>query len=407
MSKKFVSKFEILGEEIQVKDLNNGTLNVISYGAKGDGITDDYPAFAKAYEESNIGGFIVVPFGSYNLSNNPELGTKHIHWLIENGTTFSGAGAGNPGTGNGLFGCTYITNPWLITSGDYGTYNLNNIECPSGGALNADSKELVPISGNGTHRWYNLEYRGANTGTVDNRNYNVELLNQVLNITGCKGIAQEIDLNTYANPEGFSVALFITGGGNVQADCTAIDITRDSKQRQWINGMSIRNARTGVYVDNANVDCGFLFGDVGRKANPGLAIEQSANGNDGIVLRRKTDSSPTGNLLVMWNHAENDELFAVGTKGDVRAKECYIAGEKVQRLKRVTITTESKTWEIGEHVIPFNPPTGYSGIMVVEPATLGFDSEIKVNNLDTENNTVTLYTSTQGTGTLRFVVICQ
>lgn len=406
MGNKYVSKFNLLGDLIHVKDGNNGTLNVKNYGAIGDGVTDDYKAFYDVYEDVNEGGFIVVPYGKYNISNNP-LGTKHVHWLIENGTTFTGAGFGNPSTGNGLFPCTYITNPWLVTSGDYGTYNLNNIPCPTGGALNADSKELEPIEGNGEHRWYNLEYRGANTGKTNTTNYNVELLNQVLNITGCKGIAQEIDVNTYANPTGFNVGLFITGGGNVKADCTAIDITRDSKTYEWVNGMSIRNARTGVYVDNANVDTGFLFGNVGRKANPGLAIEQSANGNDGIVVRRKTDTSPTGNLMVMWNHAENDELFAIGSKGDVRCKELYVNTEKVQRLKRVVVTTESKEWSIGEHVIPFTPPTGYTGIMAVESVSLGFDSDVRVNNLDTVGNTVTLYTNNAGTGALRVVIICQ
>lgn len=308
----------IAGIIVELASIQWHFLNVKHYGAVGDGIVDDYKAFKTAYDAAQNGQGIYIPSGTYNLSDNPDDGRKAIKWIADIGVKITGAGKGNPETGAGGFMCTTISNPWLVVSGDNLRYNLNDIPCPSGGAVLGDAKELMNMDAGTDRRWYSLEYRGGETGTKDSNNRNVELLNQVLNITGFAGIAQEIDLNIYAKPKRWSSCLLLTGRGTGGGDISAIDITRDSGQQKWSTAISVRRANTGLFIDNKEIDTAIQIGENPRKATPAIAFQQKKNGADGLVIRRFTDTDPTGNLIVAWDAQEKTELFALGSNGDAR-----------------------------------------------------------------------------------------
>lgn len=272
-------------------------LNVKKYGAVGDGVTDDTQAFIDAYTDANAGSKIYIPQGTYLLSSDPDDGTKSMTWLMDAGTKLIGSGVGNPSIGAGTFGATYVSNPWLITTGDYYMTNTDGVVAPTGGAVNAWSMEMKsPTFDSATHRWLNMMYIGTNTGdpaVSENTDAHVEIMNQVLNVTGQKGIMMELDLNTYKSLTTFSVALFITGGGSVNSPCTAIDIQRDTWLTHWTNGISIRQADTALFTENTT---------------------------NGFIMNRSNDNTAEGNAFQVRTVDGNTELAAIGCDGWLRAK---------------------------------------------------------------------------------------
>jgi hypothetical protein len=136
--------------EIEIK-VTKGSIdfNVKDYGAVGDGVSDDYDAFLESYIAARNGCTIYVPNGIYYLSDNPDDGSKTVTWKFDNGTQFTGIGAGTPGTGNGNFASPKDTNPWLVISGEKNKFYLGNVPSPAGGGVLSASYELKPddISG--------------------------------------------------------------------------------------------------------------------------------------------------------------------------------------------------------------------------------------------------------------------
>lgn len=385
--------------ENDVKEIQWHYRNVEHYGAVGDGVTDCYHAFKNAMTDGTGIG-IYVPFGTYYLSENPLIEKQSVQFLFDVGAKFIGPGVGNKEVGAGEFASTYLTNPWLVVAGDYKYYNLNGLECPNGGAVIGDSKELFDMDNGTDRRWYSLEYRGSGTGKVDSNDRNVELLNQVLNVTGFAGIAQEIDVNMYAHPERWSVGIFLTGRGNGGGNMTAIDITRDENMDRWTNALSIRRSGTALYIDNSEVDYGVVFGAVPRSANAGLGIQQKNNGSDCIVLRRKTNNNPSGNFLVCWDETNEQELFAIGIDGSIRGSGIPTGSSIVRQTYTVDATVG-----VNEYTVNMNRPEGKSILAVVETASLGFVSPVWVT--ESTNEFVKVYAQTPGSGTIRFAVLWQ
>ncbi|ENG0235634.1 hypothetical protein [Burkholderia multivorans] len=138
------------------------TVNVLDFGAKGDGTTDDYPAFQAAKNAVPWGGTVIVPQPSngqsYNLSANPDTGSKVVNWQFDAGVKFKGAGIGNASTGSGTFTST-ITNPWLVTSGPYYKNWLGALRSPLGGASLGWTWECGQDDGTG----YPLTFTGTLT----------------------------------------------------------------------------------------------------------------------------------------------------------------------------------------------------------------------------------------------------
>lgn len=118
-------------------------INVKEYGAKGDGVTDDFQAFWDAVNAAKPGTTILIPYGEYFLSQNPDGGTRRVTWKADAGTTFKGPGIGDPGNGDGKFGCTDISNPWITVSGTDEKVDITNVVSPRGGGVYANASEMI------------------------------------------------------------------------------------------------------------------------------------------------------------------------------------------------------------------------------------------------------------------------
>lgn len=131
-----------LRERISVKD----------FGAVGNGISDDYPAFLAAFNACPTGGVINVPYTSaagYYLSANPDNGSKRVTWDFDTGVLLSGAGIGTPGSGGGTFG-SLKTNPWLRVASRQNQQDLAGLRSPTGGAVIGDSWEWFGLNNSAT-----------------------------------------------------------------------------------------------------------------------------------------------------------------------------------------------------------------------------------------------------------------
>ena len=194
--------------------------------------------------------------------------------------------------------------------------------------------ENVPITAI-KRQWFAGRYEGMNTGNKDADEVHYELANPVMNITGTKGIMYEFNLNTYANPTDWSTGIFMTGGGNVQAKITALDIQRDTGT-EWINAISIRKANLGVAINarfplkietqykNASdtfetIGYGIHFNNTPNDSVYGSLLEgaQLTNGSTAIKLFRNTDSGAWGRYIQCMDSKGQDELFFVPTDGSV------------------------------------------------------------------------------------------
>lgn len=123
-------------------------VSVGDYQPAGDGETDDFEAFAAAYDAVAWGGSIYVPqVGSegYYLSANPDAGDKPVHWIFDTAIQFRGPGLGDPDNGAGTFASLY-TNPWLRVIGSQRKVAFGTVNSPSGGAIIGDSWEWTADS---------------------------------------------------------------------------------------------------------------------------------------------------------------------------------------------------------------------------------------------------------------------
>ncbi|WP_086000480.1 glycosyl hydrolase family 28-related protein [Brucella anthropi] len=74
--------------------MRNG-VNVLQFGAKGDGVTDDYQAIQNAINAlSTIGGIVRCPRGTYNLSDGLSILQNTANWHDTKRVSFVGDGAG-------------------------------------------------------------------------------------------------------------------------------------------------------------------------------------------------------------------------------------------------------------------------------------------------------------------------
>ena len=115
-------------------------INVLDYGAVGDGLTDDYTAFIDAYTAAEEGSAIIVPNKTYYLSANPDDHSKNIKWIIDIGTVFVGAGSygGLEGISNGFI--SPMSNPYnKIVRTNSKIYN--EVVAPVGGGICIDNYE--------------------------------------------------------------------------------------------------------------------------------------------------------------------------------------------------------------------------------------------------------------------------
>jgi hypothetical protein len=71
---EYLSSLTARAEAAENKDQNTGTMSVLMFGAKGDGIADDTAAIQAALD---FGGAIYFPLGIYNISSPLQIRTPH------------------------------------------------------------------------------------------------------------------------------------------------------------------------------------------------------------------------------------------------------------------------------------------------------------------------------------------
>lgn len=290
-----------------------GVVTIYSYGAVGDGVANDSPAFDAAIAALDVeGGKIIVPYGSYKLDTVIEVGERSIHWDIAPGTTWSGAGYQ-------VFkfpamwanGAQYAAGPYL--------FGQDNQVGPSGAAtagsavLSVEYKQstTVPQTTNAC-----AMYVGARG---DQPTGDVWCINPVIKAEGAAdGVYQaiEIDVNNIATT-GTPIMKGILITGSSTQDCrSAIEIGHNGAT--WENGIAVQAAIRGIGITNS--DGGLVRGlTINEKFNlPSLiSATQINNSEDGIVLQRFTDTSPTGNLFKIRNRANDEDIFKIDVNGNV------------------------------------------------------------------------------------------
>jgi hypothetical protein len=342
---------------IQLKGAGLGNPNV-GAGLFASPATNPWLRIAGKQEKQFLGG-IVSPAGGAVAGQSIELRSDALSGWPK---TISGT------ITNGSSLMTSVSNTTGIEPG-YGIIAITPIGGWPSGATKANTMRVVsvdhvnqtitfgPDSGNGSgyavatnwtgattpsatfqirkRHWMVAQYSGAETGPTDNIDVYYQLWNPVLNITGTAGAVSEFNLNSYAITSDFCRALFITGGGGTQNNkLVGIDIQR-GETVQWLTGVSVRNAKTGIYTNaktpieidttyNNNqtgltetVACGIRF--LNEPALVGALLEgrQLTNGSNAIQLWRQTDAAPTGKFLNFKNAANSNDLFFVGINGEI------------------------------------------------------------------------------------------
>jgi hypothetical protein len=167
----------------------------------------------------------------------------------------------------------------------------------------------------------------------------------------------ELDMNLLHDTTEFSTGILLTGIGNNNAPCKAIQIERGGLQN-WTTGLDIKNCAFGIGITayqpilirtsffnnqtQTSAPClhGILFDNFAEAGNTtrGLLIgEQLVNNADCICLRRNTDSTPTGNYLTCWNKATDTLLCQIDIAGNIKNPDSYIFTKNI-RLNQTPVS---------------------------------------------------------------------
>lgn len=98
--------------------------NVLKYGAKGDGTTDNTAAFAAARDAAGVGGIVLVPSGTY-IQNSLTLNKANQTWIVDANATIK--------VSNGSTSSVIVINAANITITGGGTIDGNESNVSSGG----------------------------------------------------------------------------------------------------------------------------------------------------------------------------------------------------------------------------------------------------------------------------------
>lgn len=286
-------------------------VNVLFYGENvGTGVDDDFQAFQDAINAlPAMGGTIIIPGRHYVLSAVPVESGKSILWDIDPAAYFTGAG-----TGEGKFGYM-LSNPAQLAVGPYirSRSNLRSTNTNGGiAALNAEMIQPSDYVGQSV-----AAYFGA-IGSSANLSANVWALNTLVRSeAGAKGTYQciEVDVDNFS-ADALVKGISISGAGTV-GPRVALEIVR-ANNTPWAYGIDILNATTGIRVRaSTQTRIGILVGAPAAQLNAVLSGKLLANGDDGVLLERFTDTSPTGNFFRAVNAANNTNLFSVASSGSI------------------------------------------------------------------------------------------
>jgi hypothetical protein len=295
-------------------------VNVLDFGAVGDGIADDYAAFNAAINALNAeGGKIIVPSGSYKLNTEPTWGTKSLYWDISTGCVFSGTG-----TGFGKF--PYMeTNAGQMAVGPWIQSKTTQIGgAASNGGIAAFNVEMLQPSSATTMQsvagYFGSSGSSASTGA------NVWALNTLIRAeSGAGGFYQciEADLDVFSSTTTRTIGITIQGVGMFSPD-VGLEIARTpisgqtfDNQPKYKTGINLFTSVIGIKLDQT-VEKGIVINDPSNPLqNASISIHQRLNNLDTINLQRNTDSGSLGYFLRCVNAANTVNLLNLGIDGSV------------------------------------------------------------------------------------------
>lgn len=283
-------------------------LNVRWFGAAGDGTTDDASAFQAAVDAlPTTGGTIDTPDANYSLSVAPSEGSKSILWNIGAGSVFSGAG-----TGQGKFPYM-LSNTAQMAVGPYiRSRSAQHSTHPNGGiaAFNVEMIQPADYVGQSV-----AGYFGA-IGSNPTAGANVWAINALIRAqAGAKGIYQciEVDVDNFsadAQVKGISISGSGTSNPEVAFEAVRAGVTA------WKTGVSLHKCIAGIKIfGDAPTVIGIIVGNPAAQINAVLSGQQLADGHDGILLQRFSDTSATGSFFRAVNAANSQVLARIDING--------------------------------------------------------------------------------------------
>ncbi len=293
-------------------------VNVKDFGAVGNGVADDYAAFVAAIAALPVnGGKIIVPSGTYLISAAPALGSKSIYWDIDVGAIFTGAG-----TGYGLFP-NIATNLGNIAVGPWVLSKTTQAPSYAGAAVNAATFEIIAPAAV-TNGMYVGLYAGGQ-GNAPSATNDVWAANFVIESkSGSLGAYFGLEIDVISDSlNAITRGLLISGHGTQDAD-VAIEIDRNLVigTGKWFYGLTTKVVKNAIQIfDDGHLEKGISIGtayttNFQKSLFSGQQME-NATGNAAIVVQRKTDASPLGDLIRCVNAANTAIIFNVDASGNV------------------------------------------------------------------------------------------
>lgn len=322
-------------------------LNVDDFGAAAGG--DVSAAFQNAVNAlPAAGGKIDVPDGLYTVNTAPAWGTKSVFWNFGPNVKITGAQTTFPRMNTNT--AQIPVGPWIQSQ--------STVASPSNGGIAALNAEMLQPS---SYVGQSVAlYTGA-SGSSSSSGSNVWSINNLIQAnTGAAGIYQgmETDVNDFASGAEMR-GVTVTGVGTA-APSYGIHIDRVSGPN-WKVGISLTNFNTGVQLGT-----GITF------PNALISGDQTANGNDGIVIQRFTDTSSTGYFFRGTNAVNNANLVTLDTSGNL-----YLAGTvSPAGIAGITSGISAAAGNVGQVMDNFTPSpvsmtTATSTNIVSETLTAG------------------------------------
>lgn len=347
-------------------------LSVCDFGACGQS-TDVSTAFQNAVTAlPAAGGRIDVPDGAYIVNTAPTWGTKSVYWNIGPNAVITG---------------TQITFPRMFTNGGIpavGPFiqSQSAVASPAGDATCVMCVEsLPPASLNGgviaSYAGTNLLGSGsAAIATAQN------LVATAQNGSSGNIWGQEIDVGMYA-PTGtgtqFGLSLNGLGSGN---PTFGIKMQR-ADSSLWQMGIDIRNAVTGILIENTTgMTNGLVVGTIPTTyAGTTAMIGQMANSGSALILQRYTNTSPAGYLINAINANNTGQLFYVDVSGNsYSAGAVSHAQQEIDKSYSYTASPASGatvTMATGTETAVIAPSATLATLSIVLPAcTVAYDGSI-------------------------------
>lgn len=286
--------------------------------------TDDWLAFQRAANALPAeGGTIVVPSAIYMIhAQGVNSGVKSIFWDISSGAVFEGALGGSTSL---LAFPRANTNESIVPYGPFAQVRSETaIEGGNTVAVTSALFEALPPSTFGGNS-VGL-YAGARSASPDGYIWATNFLVQADPGFGLTAHGIELDANIFTtNPAALIKGLGISGiGTSLGSGGRLADVAIEIQHGVgWKRGIDILNSDIAMQVRSTCLTGISMYAPAGSGAV--LNAKQRANGTNGIVIERFTDSAPTGSFL-KFQTAAGVDVFSVDMLGTTTAAGIVVAG---------------------------------------------------------------------------------